>query len=350
MLLSYIRDISANRRAGKYTSLLKIDFEPDYFRSVITSEEFTGIIGIRDMTGAMVVSTGAAGVWIQYIDNPDSERYIQYVSIGSLSGWNVMGYVDIEYIQRQLDSQRNVAILLLLLSCLLLVWLVYRLVNAIFEARFKETQISLQQKQAELSALRNQIDPHFLFNLLETVRMKLLLSGQKSHSAIIMRMARIYRKLLQWEADTITLTEEVDFIREYLNIQNYRYDEDLVWTMESEGSFADFRVPKMLLQTFVENACKHGMNENGTRIDITLQVTDNNLHFHITDNGGGFSPEEKAKVEAMLRGEFENTKGIGIANAIQRMRQYYGDAFSCLLDNAEGGGTAITAVLPRMRN
>jgi len=348
MLFSYIRAMTLNRPDGRYKKIIKIDFEVDFLQKALESEDYAGMIGIQDEKNHIIAHTGFESVW-QYTNNEEGKKYIQTVRIGGMAGWYVVGYPNIEYIKNVLNTQRNVAILLLALSCIISTWVVYRLINTIFRTRLWETQVGLEQKQAELNALRNQVDPHFLFNILETVRMRLFLDGQKNHSAVVMRMARLYRKLLKWESDLISISDEIDFIHEYMSIQNYRYGDELEWTMEIEGESPNFRVPKMLLQTFVENACKHGLNENGkTLIEISLRISDNSLHFMIRDNGSGFSDADAANVSAMLSGKYENPSGIGISNAIQRMRLYYGDSFSLSLNTGAGKGTMIAAVLPKM--
>ena len=350
MLFSFLRNMNQYKNSNQFDKIIKIDLEPDFFRIDISDNDFKGIINIVDEKQTIVCSTFPELEWTQYEDNSKDDRYRQYIPINTLVDWQVIGIADVDYIKNSLNTQRNIALILLALSTVFIVGVVYRLVNVIFASKLRETQITLQKKQAELNSLRNQVDPHFLFNVLETVRMKLLLSDQKEHSNVIMRMAKLYRKLLTWKDDIVPLMEEAEFIREFMFIQDYRYEDGLVWTMKMNDSAKDFKVPKMLFHSFIENACKHGMNENGgeTRIDIEIDMQGNNLRFRVSDNGCGFPPEESENFYAMLDGKFDALKGIGINNAIQRLLLYYGDRFRLTLETKEGQGAAIEIVLPPM--
>lgn len=352
MMFSYVRSMDLYKNMDSYKKYIKIDLEIDSFHTIIENESYSGSIDIVDHNNIIVCSTDTQRQWKEYEDvseiTDEEQKYIYECRLSTIEGWKVVGSADVNYIKDSLATQRNIAMLLLCIVIAFMSVVIYNLVNAIFEGRLRETQIMLQKKQAELNALKNQVDPHFLFNILETVRMKLFLSGQREHSNAVMKMAKLYQKLGQWENDIVPLSNEVEFIHEFMFIQEYRYEEALIWTMKVDDNAKDFKVPKMLLHTFVENACKHGMNENGSRISIDIKMQVGFLYCRIEDNGVGFTPEDEKRFNDILNGKTEETTGIGIYNAIQRLKLYYGDRFKLTLNTGECFGSIIEIILPPM--
>lgn len=355
MMFSFFRVMEPYKNNRRYEKIIRIDFEPDFFFECIRGADFRGDVEIADKNNRVICSISADGT-ARYWDGPQPaggsaqvpDKYRLSSPFGALDGWSVGGVAEVDYIKASLDTQRNIAAVLLVFCVAFATGVAYRLVNAIYMSRLRETQITLQKKQAELSALKSQVDPHFLFNMLETIRMKLVLIDQKEHSTAIMRMAKLYRKLTAWEDDLIPLSEEIEFIREFMFIQEYRYGNSFVWQLDVDAEAVGCRVPKMLFQSFIENACKHGMNTTGeeSRINISFSMRRGSLFFSITDNGDGFSKDEADKFYALLNGRDEALKGIGIYNAVQRLKLYYGDGYSLDLETVEGEGATIRIILP----
>jgi len=214
-----------------------------------------------------------------------------------------------------------------------------------YKAKIKETQIELLKKQSELRALQCQVNPHFMFNVLETIRIKSHLKNEFETSRIIKYMSKIFRKLLQWDDDLIELREEINFIKEYLEIQQYRYEEELDFEIIVDERLLSLKIPKMTLQTLIDNACEHGFSQAKglKKISVTIRLLDENtVEFKVYDNGNGMTPEQIRQVQDIS--SMEN-KGIGIKNVIGRLNLYFGDNYVFKISSEPGQFTEVLLIL-----
>lgn len=219
------------------------------------------------------------------------------------------------------------------------------LIEDVYKAKIRETQLELHKKQSEFNALKCQVNPHFMFNVLETIRIKSFLNNEFETSRIIKYMSRIFRKLLMWNEDMIELGEEMKFIREYLEIQHYRYGDELDVEIDADHSLLDVKIPKMTLQTLVDNACEHGFSETDGLKKIKVIVRAINadaVEIKVYDNGKGMTGEQ---IENILDLNSQDGKGIGIKNVIRRLSLYFDDSYSFKINSEPGAYTEIVLVL-----
>jgi len=219
------------------------------------------------------------------------------------------------------------------------------LIEDVYKAKIRETQLELHKKQSELNALQCQVNPHFMFNVLETIRIKSFLNNEFETSRIIKYMSRMFRKLLMWNEDMIELGEEMKFIREYLEIQHYRYGDELDVEIDADHSLLDVKIPKMTLQTLVDNACEHGFSETDGLKKIKVIVRAINadaVEIKVYDNGKGMTGEQ---IENILDLNSQDGKGIGIKNVIRRLSLYFDDSYSFKINSEPGAYTEIVLVL-----
>ena len=215
------------------------------------------------------------------------------------------------------------------------------LIEDVYKAKIKETQMELLKKQSELNALQCQVNPHFMFNVLETIRIKAYLKNEFETARIIKYMSKIFRKLLLWNNDLIELSEELKFIKEYLEIQQYRYEDELDFQITAEESLLKLKMPKMTLQTFVDNACEHGFSETKglKRVKININLFGNKVELRVFDNGKGMSPEMISNINHL------ESKGIGIKNVIGRLSLYYKDNYNFRINSILKEFTEIVLTL-----
>jgi two-component system sensor histidine kinase YesM len=222
------------------------------------------------------------------------------------------------------------------------------LINDVYVAEIQKKELELRQRQAQLHALHSQINPHFLFNALETIRMRSLMKGEAQTAKTIQNMAKIFRKSILWKRSFVTIREELDLIECFLEIQKYRFDTKLEYHIEVDQAFMDIEIPKMAFLPFVENASIHGI-ENIPGIGyITIQIAreKEQIIFRISDNGVGM---DQAKMDELHRYLDENTAmgdSIGIKNVLTRLKIYYGESFSFDIVSEQGKGSRITLRLP----
>jgi len=197
--------------------------------------------------------------------------------------------------------------------------------------------------QARMAALQNQINPHFLFNTLNTIS-SLVRFDPDAARDMILKLATILRRLLHSPDSFVPLREEVDFIDNYLDIEVVRFGRDKLRVIKELDPFSlDTMVPSMLLQPLVENCIKHGLASKveGGRITLRSRQIKSRLTIEIEDDGVGMG-------SAQLLGQPDGLggAGIGMANVAERLKVLYGDAAKIVIDSREGSGTLVRLQLP----
>jgi two-component system LytT family sensor kinase len=196
-------------------------------------------------------------------------------------------------------------------------------------------QRELRLLEARFQALKNQINPHFLFNTLNSISSCLWNDPQQARR-ILLKLSQILRRLLHNEKDFVPLSKELSFIDNYLEIETIRFGEEkLSIRKDIDARILDIPVPGMILQPFVENALKHGiapMFEGGV-LGITAKKVDGVVTGIIEDNGAGI-------------GDGYKRKGIGIKNVIERLHMIYGPGEWCTISSPNGKGTRVEVRFP----
>ena len=213
--------------------------------------------------------------------------------------------------------------------------------NALYEAE-------VLQKNAELDVLRSQINPHFLYNTLELIRVMAIRGDIEHVSLITSAMGKIYRYTAKGDP-LVPLAQEIDIVRFYVSIQQARFGERITTLYNISAPAARVPVLKMLLQPLVENAFIHGLEarEKGGVLYIGAQTEGGLLRITIRDNGLGISPEKLSELERRLAASHCDTnQHLGLVNINARLRLQYGDAYGLLLSSAPGDGTCVTLRIP----
>jgi two-component system LytT family sensor kinase len=195
--------------------------------------------------------------------------------------------------------------------------------------------------KARMDALSSQINPHFLFNTLNTVS-SLIRFDPDSARGVVLKLSNILRRLLRKHETFVPLKEELDFIDDYLDIEVARFGRDnLEFTREIADEALEAFVPSMLLQPIVENCLKHGLASKleGGRIQMRSTNRDGRLNIEIQDNGAGISEEKMPHVYV---------EGIGLSNVRERLRVLYGADFRLEIESRSGEGTLIRIDIPEL--
>jgi two-component system LytT family sensor kinase len=207
-----------------------------------------------------------------------------------------------------------------------------------------EDKIESQQRhlqEARLAALTSQINPHFLFNTLNSVS-SLVRTNPEMARGMIYKLSSILRRLLRNTDNLTPLREELQFIDDYMGIEMVRFGDKLRFVKEVDAGTLDHLVPSMLLQPIVENCVKHGLSSkvDGGMIRIRSRLVDGRLHLSVEDDGVGIS-------EAKLATLFE--QGIGISNVNERLKVLFGDDYRMWIDSKPGQGTQTEIEIPETR-
>ncbi|SFH35216.1 two-component system, sensor histidine kinase YesM [Lachnospiraceae bacterium NLAE-zl-G231] len=226
------------------------------------------------------------------------------------------------------------------------------LIQTVYKDRLKEQEMDIARQKAELLALHSQINPHFLFNALESIRMHSLLKKELETAGMVERLALMERQYVDWGTDSISIHEEIQFVEAYLELQKYRFGNRLSYQIEVDDSCRGYCVPKLTLVTFAENACVHGL-ENKTAagwIFVRCYCDEGVLCMEVEDTGHGMSPDlVRDMQENMNNASMQLLKGnrrVGIMNACLRLRMATGNQACFELESEKGSGTIITIKIP----
>ncbi|WDD88554.1 cache domain-containing sensor histidine kinase [Fusobacterium nucleatum] len=195
-------------------------------------------------------------------------------------------------------------------------------------------------REYEINALYSQINPHFLYNTLDTIIWMAEFQDTEKVISITKALSNFFRISLSNGKEKIPLKEEINHIKEYLYIQKQRYEDKLEYKISIQPELENIEVPKIILQPFVENAIYHGIKNLDTTgiISIYSQIVDNKIELIIEDNGIGF---EAAKKQALMK-----MGGVGIKNVNKRIQYYYGNEYGAKIDSSFKTGARIIITLP----
>ncbi len=213
-------------------------------------------------------------------------------------------------------------------------------------------QIKLEEQerlllQARMAALQNQINPHFLFNTLNSISSLVRFDPDMARE-MILKLATILRRLLHSTDSFVSLREEVEFIDNYLDIEVVRFGRDKLRVVkELDPASLEAMVPSMLLQPLVENCIKHGLSPKieGGSITLRSRLIKSRLVVEVEDDGVGMSATQSEDDS-----DGTSVGGIGMANVAERLKVLYGDTAKMMIENREGGGTLIRLRLPILPN
>ena len=209
-------------------------------------------------------------------------------------------------------------------------------------------QIKLEEQErmllhARMEALQNQINPHFLFNTLNSVSSLVRFDPDTAREMII-KLANILRRLLHSSDAFVPLRDEVEFIDDYLDIEVVRFGRDKLRVIKDLDSRSlDVMVPSMLLQPLVENSIKHGLSTkiDGGSVHLRSRLSDSKLVLEVEDDGVGMGSANLLEKPNGLGGT-----GIGMANVAERLKVLYGGSAKMTIDSLEGKGTLVRIRLP----
>jgi two-component system sensor histidine kinase YesM len=213
----------------------------------------------------------------------------------------------------------------------------------LIEKLVKEEQ---EKKEVELEALHAQINPHFLYNTLNTIKWMAKIQGNTSVSKSITALTKLLRISTNLGRDMITLREEIDYVENYVVIQKLRFNKAINITQNIEEECLNLSVPKLILQPIVENSIIYGLADERQEINIIISsfIENNQLIIEIRDDGPGI---EASVIKTILSGSTDKNKfsKVGINNVNHRIRLYCGNEFGINIETELGVGTLVRVKL-----
>lgn len=254
------------------------------------------------------------------------QHFCEYISV---IGQKLVDLVDCAAHRRRLESQQGTFV------------------------NFMRRQHQLEEalKEAELKVLQYQVTPHFLFNALNTIARIALFEGDQYTEKLVTALARLMRYSLYQVKSTVTVAEEIKMVQDYLMIQAARFQGRISHRVDIEPAIMNARMPSMILQPLVENACQHGLEPCKGAGIVTVQgwLENEQVFLEVTDNGVGMSDELKKnifKLENIKSQKGGQVSGLGLNNVLRRLQAHFGSDCAWDINSTINKGTTFQISFP----
>jgi len=380
-------------QAARSAGILVIELNPDVFSSLLLSNhsmfpnQYTLIV---DRNGD-IISTNkkVEHTWLDEIEDMfgkgirkfelhwEGKDYYVCGQYNGVTGWKTFSIVSLnEFFPQASELRRAVFTMVaaaVLLAAVVILLISYtftrpigRLMTAMKEIEkgdfnfmvskidhlVKEVyQEKIAQKNAELEALQAQINPHFLYNTLDSINWMLMDIGADDISDVVVSLGDILKYSIHGKDVLVLLDEEIQYIESYLCIQKNRLEERLKTSIDIQEEARACMVPKLILQPIVENALLHGVEpmREGGEVRITARLGQDDLFVTIEDNGPGMDQEELNQCRAAVYSDTGTTDSIGMRNVHRRLRLHFGEEYGMTIESRPCGGTAVVLRMPGNR-
>ncbi|WP_026670849.1 sensor histidine kinase [Butyrivibrio sp. AE3006] len=228
------------------------------------------------------------------------------------------------------------------------------LVGPVIITRPIEEQVKEEQKQlrkAEFELLQAQINPHFLYNTLDAIVWSAEAGNQKQVVKMVGSLSDFFRTSLNKGKEIVTIKEELQHVRSYLEIQQIRYQDILTYEIDAEDEIGGYKIPKITVQPIVENALYHGIKNKrgGGKITVNGKSDGDDIVITVHDDGMGMDFDRLQQVQQSLVSGDENEKAIyGLYNVNERIRLEFGEEYGIKIESIHGIGTTVTVRLPKI--
>ena len=406
--LDYFKNTNRNARV----KILKITLRLASVDALFKGEKLEGRLFLVDERDR-IVYTNVEGMnyaaedllWSSYAEG-EADIFIRkdFNASGYLQGWKVVGQFSNELYMAQLRESRNFLLLLLATTLLLatgfilvifrsmstrlslvtrhigkfkskdfmevempetfdeigeliheynvMVVTIRKLLHDVVEEGVKNQKLEVEKKQAQINALQSQINPHFLFNTLESIKMRCLLKDEQQTADMINNLSRNFRRMISWGDDMVSVSEEIDFLEAYIRLQQYRYNDKFTCIIEADADCRSQPIPKLTLQPLVENAIEHGIakKKGSGVIRVYVGVIRESIYCKVEDTGAGMSAGQLDAIRnGMVSPDGGDTGSIGLHNVFMRLRLLYGDQLDFRPDSQPGEGTKVYFSFPMGR-
>jgi two-component system sensor histidine kinase YesM len=235
-------------------------------------------------------------------------------------------------------------------------YILYNIINTFIEKDYLTTQLSERKYKGrldEMMARQSQMNPHFLFNTLQTIQMKALSLGKGPNevSYMIEHLSSILRYSLHDPSRFVRLEEEIAQAKSYIAIQSIRYKDAIKVTWKYDASILNFGTLRLLFQPLLENSIVHGIKEQEIPGEILIVVEEEQDYLSVTvaDTGAGIPEETLKKIREDLAKQEDRFEHIGLYNTDRRIKLAFGDAYGISIDSETGYGTIVQIKLPKFR-
>ncbi len=224
------------------------------------------------------------------------------------------------------------------------------LIEEVRKTHWQKEQLELKQQEIKLKMLASQINPHFLFNALESIRMQAHINGEKEIAGVVKMLGRLMRKSLETQGHHIALKDEIDIVHSYLEIQMFRHRDRLTYELKIDEEAGKQMIPPLIIQPLVENAVVHGIERKESeaeplKVTVKAEIKGDRLVVEVEDNGVGISEERLQEIIRMLDEQDEGNR-IGLSNVHHRLQMVYGESSGLVIESEERVGTTVRFSIP----
>lgn len=223
-----------------------------------------------------------------------------------------------------------------------------KLVHEIYLSKLREKELLFLHKEAQYNALQQQINPHFLYNTLDSINWMAYKAGNKDVCKAISALAKYFKGVIQ-NPDVISVENEIKHLENYIYILKIRHYKKIDFYMDIADDIKEYKTIKLLLQPFIENAVTHGLEGLDRMGEVTIKgyMHEEMICFAVTDNGRGMSDLKLKGLLEKLNTQKDNKEHIGIQNVYNRLRLYFGEQAKISIESAEGEGTTVYIMHPK---
>lgn len=325
-----------------YNSLVNRIRVVDYDRRIVLCQN-----------GKVMLSSAGGNNYASDFPDFSDQRRAAYSSEFTLYGQTMQLYVlenHRDLLHRLLGNISVITVLLLfslVLPVVMMRGIDRSVVERILRDRLMQQETDIARQNAELLALHSQINPHFMFNALESVRMHSVLRHEDETADMVEKLAVMLRQNAEWYEDTVDIAHELELTETYFALQKYRFGDRLSYQIEAEEDCSSCKVPKMTIVTFAENACVHGVESKTSGVFVFIRVfrDGEDLCIEVEDTGAGMKPELVSDLLARMNGAsiemLREKSRIGIINACLRIRMMLDGHVRFMIESEEGIGTVV---------
>lgn len=216
----------------------------------------------------------------------------------------------------------------------------------------EKEEIEKKKREQEIAALQAQINPHFILNTINTIKWMAVLANTSNIAESMSVFGDLLKPLLKMKSDFNTVKEEIEYLKNYVKILNYRYGNIIKLNVELPDELFEYKLPRFILQPIIENAVQHGMDSTNQpfMISITAAAEDENIQIKVCNNGKEISKEKLDEIRLSLRHPIDSENNassrIGLSNIEKRLNIYYGHGYGLAIDSNEERNTVVTIIVP----
>lgn len=342
--ISLVRQIR-NTVTGSYVGVLCVNLDTATLEQICSAELYETIILLN---GEVICPVGFNRSGYSSKNNLIiTNSFAARQSVDSI--FEITNIIPQEIFFAPVYSMMRKSIIIIMVSFIILLAFILQIINEVYVQKLQKERLFSHQKEMQLKILSNQINPHFLYNTLETIRMMALEKKEDNIAETIKMLSQLFRQSLSSWEKTIPLEKEIELVKNYLAIQKLRFGNRMEYYIDMEPGLDGYTILPLLIQPLVENSIVHGLENKpgGGCVRITITTKNDMLHIDVIDNGAGMKPENLEKLKHdLVYSEVSINGHIGLVNVNRRIMLYYGPGFGLHVSENTGSGLIVKMLLP----